>query len=115
MISALGIFQSPHNNPLPWDSYDSKRVFWTTSIVPMGGHIVLERLQCRSETNVRVLVNGKTHEIPGCESSSIQQYGLCELNEFERVIKSRWEKSFCDVCAPGITECVNNISFFEES
>jgi len=111
MISALGIFQSPHENPLPWDSYDSKRIFWTTSIVPMAGHILLERLACGSQTNVRVLVNGKTQPIPGCKSDESE---MCELSEFERVIKARWEKSFCEVCAPGMAECVDGISFFEE-
>jgi hypothetical protein len=111
MISALGIFQSPHDDALPWDSYDSKRVFWTTSIVPMAGHIVLERLTCGRQIKVRVLVNGKTHEIPGCKSDND---GMCELDEFETVVKSRWDKSFCEVCAPGNGECVNTISFFEE-
>jgi len=106
MIPALGIFASPHDNPLPWDSYDADRVFWTTSIVPMAGHIVLERLSCDEKNNkVRVVVNGQTQVVPGCAAE-------CPLEDFERIVTSRWGKSFCEICAQGDQTCVNGITFY---
>ena len=101
---------------MPWEEYDKDRVFWTTSIVPMGGHIVIERLQCGSDTRVRVVVNGRVHEVPGCTSSNSKNprdHGICALDEFERVVRSRWDKGFCATCAPNRPECIDKISFFE--
>ena len=118
MIPALGIFTSPNKNPLPWDSYDANRAFWTTSIVPMGGHIVVERLQCQKsggdtgnppDIRVRVLVNEKVQGIPGCKGAG----ETCLLDEFERLVKGRWKKSFCETCAMTYVDCVDDISFFE--
>jgi hypothetical protein len=117
MIPALGIFPTSNPDPLPWTSYDKDRVFWTTSIVPMGGHIIIERLQCGEETNVRVIVNGRTHQVPGCpesDSKDPRETGLCGLEQFESVVKGGWEKGFCEVCAPGDGGCVDGISFFEK-
>lgn len=111
MIPALGIFPSPTDNPLPWDRYDETRVFWTTSIVPMGGHVVVERLQCGKDVKVRVVVNERVQAVPGCDTPT--EDGICGLEEFERVVKSRWKGGFCETCAPGRLECVDNISFFE--
>jgi hypothetical protein len=112
VIPALGIFPAPNSDPLPWDKYDDKRAFWTTSIVPMGGHVVIERVECDDKTYARILVNGKTHQLTNCPSP-MKNTGLCELSDFERIIKSSWEKSFCEVCAPEQTECIAEISFFE--
>lgn len=107
MIPALGIFPSPVKDPLPWDTYDADRVFWTTSIVPMAGHIVVERLQCgKGDTRVRVVVNGRVQGVPGCDTQG------CRLDEFESIVKGRWEKGFCEACAPDRVECVDKISFF---
>ena len=78
----------------------------------MSGHIVVERLECDSETKVRVVVNGRPQTIPGCDTL-LGQNGICLLDEFERVVRSRWKKSFCENCAPNQPECVDKISFFE--
>jgi hypothetical protein len=107
MIPALGIFPSPHPDPMPWDTYDADRVFWTTSIVPMAGHIVIERLNCSDSTKVRVVMNGQTHVIPGCTAE-------CPLSDFERIITSRWVTSFCATCAQGSASCVDGISFYDD-
>jgi hypothetical protein len=115
VVPALGIFTSP-KDALPWDSYDLDRVFWTTSIVPMGGHIVVERLDCDGTPTVRVVVNGQTQAVSGCDTvinAPPDAYGLCSLDQFESVVRGRWEKSFCEACAPDQPECVDNISFFE--
>ena len=82
----------------------------------MGGHIIIERLQCGEDIKVRVIVNGRTHEVPGCmksDSKDPMEMGLCDVGEFERVVKGRWEKGFCEVCAPGQGDCIEGISFFE--
>jgi acid phosphatase len=114
MVPALGIFPSPHDNPLPADTYDSDRVFWTTAIVPMGGHIVIERLDCGSSgPQVRVLVNERIQSVPGCESAKTLGVGLCDLNQFETIVKGRWDTTFCEACAPDEPDCVDSISFFE--
>jgi acid phosphatase len=110
----LGIFPAPNTSPpLPWDKYDGNRVFWTTSIVPMGGHIVIERLQCpgTQQQQVRVVVNERVQSVPGCEGGVD---GMCALEEFERVVTGRWTGGgFCEVCAPGNETCVDGISFYE--
>ncbi len=116
MIPALGIFPTSNPDPLPWNSYDKDRAFWTTSIVPMGGHIIVERLECKADSKVRVIVNGRTHEVPGCTTSKASdpaEVGLCRLEQFLEVVKEKWEKGFCEVCAPGRGDCVDGISFFE--
>ena len=76
----------------------------------MGGHIVVERLQCGKDVKVRVVVNGRIQAVPGCGTPT---EGICGIEEFERVVKSRWEKEFCETCAPDRSECVDKISFFE--
>lgn len=119
IIPALGIFPAPNKHPLPWDTYDSDRVFWTTSIVPMGGHVVVERLDCsrdsqETDTRVRVLVNGRIQSVPGCmEIDSFKGTGVYSLDEFEKVVRGRWEKRFCDLCGDGMEGCVDGISFYE--
>lgn len=84
----------------------------------MGGHIIIERLQCGEDTKVRVIVNGRTHPVPGCTESGSKrvdesEVGVCGMEEFERVVSARWDKRFCEVCAPGEGDCVDGISFFE--
>jgi acid phosphatase len=114
IVPALGIFPPPNKDPMPWDKYDAERVFWTTSIVPMGGHVVVERLDCNSDIRVRVVVNGRVQPIPGCNAPADQAaLGICQLEQFEQIVKGRWEKTFCEACAPDQPECVNSISFYE--
>ena len=114
MVPALGIFPEPNKNPLPWDSYDADRAFWTTSIVPMAGHIVIERLECDEETYVRIVVNGRVQPVQGCDTSSLLgNVGICPLDEFETVVRGRWDTGFCEACAPNHPDCVDKISFYE--
>ena len=77
----------------------------------MGGHIVVERLTCDNDIRVRVLVNEVVQKIPGCHE--VGGEGIYDLNEFQKVIKGRWEKGFCETCAMTYTDCVDKISFFE--
>jgi acid phosphatase len=100
IIAALGI--TP-DKPLPWDKY-ADRVFWTTSVVPMGGHIVVERLHC-PDPHVRVLVNGRL------QSMSWDESGIYPLNDFIAQVRGKWNGTFCDAC--GNVDCVNDIDFFE--
>src|ERR1700721_1974154 len=103
MVPALGIFPAPNQDPLKWDEYDQDRVFWTTSIVPMAGHIVIERLQCNSNIKVRVVVKGRPQEVSGCTKSTStdpRDYAVYSLDEFERVVRGRWGKGYCEICAP---------------
>jgi hypothetical protein len=72
----------------------------------MGGHIVIERLQCK-ETRVRVVVNGKVHQVPGCDSQG------CTVSDFERIVKGRWKTGYCEACAPNDVGCVDRIAFYE--
>jgi acid phosphatase len=118
MVPALGIFPSPRDDPMPWDKYDQDRVFWTTSIVPMGGHVVVERLECGpSDTRVRVVVNERVQRVPGCSEldapGGVAGSGVYRLDEFERVVRSRWDQGFCEACAAGAEGCIESISFFE--
>lgn len=98
---------------MPWDKMPENYIFYTTSIVPMGGHIVIERLRCGAgHPRVRVLVNERVQPVPGCAPSK-EFPDTCDLAEFERVVRGRWGgKGFCETCAPNNVECIDKISFY---
>lgn len=74
----------------------------------------MERLECFEQIYVRVLVNERVQLVPGCDGTSeLGKVGIYPLDEFERVVRGRWDSGFCEACAPGYTECVDKISFYE--
>lgn len=110
IVPALGIFPG---DPLPWDTYDADRVFWTTSVVPMGGHIVVERLDC-GDTRVRLVVNGRVQLINDlADSTELTALGVYQLDAFTKAVRGKWEQGFCEACANGTEECIDGISFYD--
>ncbi|RDW72574.1 uncharacterized protein DSM5745_07746 [Aspergillus mulundensis] len=95
-LEALDIFKDPKYDPhLPTTHRANDRVWRTSSVMPMGGRIILERMTCSSmngglggeeATFVRVNINDKIVPLPYCKSGP----GLsCPLSEFATHVTRR--------------------------
>lgn len=117
MVTALGIFPEDQDDIMRWDKYSKHRPFKSVSIVPMGGHIIIERLQCSETTSIRIIINNRIQEIPNCKLLYPKHNGykgVYPLVEFERVTRRRWNNTFCEMCDPSGTEgCIDKISFYQ--
>ncbi|KAK9460610.1 histidine phosphatase superfamily [Lipomyces oligophaga] len=98
LITALGLFRD--QEPLPASHLVPDREWRLSTVVPMGGRIVFERVSCGTassadSTGVRLLVNDAVTPIPGCQDQEI-----CPLDEFLDIIKATGLRlqSFEDVC-----------------
>ena len=78
-LTALEIMADPKYDPvLPVTHMVSDRVWRTSSVMPMGGRVVLERMTCSSggegahgdagRTFLRVVINEKVTPLPYCKS-----------------------------------------------
>ncbi|KAF7595014.1 acid phosphatase pho5 [Aspergillus hancockii] len=94
-LTALDIMRDPKYDPyLPTTHRATDRVWRTSSVMPMGGRIVLERLTCPvsaessndKNTFLRVNINDKNMPLPYCKSGP----GLsCPLEEFVSHVERR--------------------------
>ncbi|KAL4904624.1 hypothetical protein BDW74DRAFT_168238 [Aspergillus multicolor] len=95
-LEALDILKDPKYDPhLPMTHRATDRVWRTSSVMPMGGRITLERMTCSSMnsglggeegTFVRININDKIVPLPYCKSGP----GLsCPLNEFTAHVARR--------------------------
>ncbi|KAL4995567.1 histidine phosphatase superfamily [Aspergillus recurvatus] len=106
-IEALDIMEDPKYDPdLPTTYRADDRVWRTSSVLPMGGRIILERMTCSStdrdrkfegDTFIRVNINDKIVPLPYCKSGP----GLsCPLGEFNAHVGRRNMEvgNFGEVC-----------------
>ncbi|KAE8387504.1 histidine phosphatase superfamily [Aspergillus alliaceus] len=117
-ITALDILKDTKYDPsLPTTHRVADRVWRTSSVMPMGGRIVLERLACPAssveepkgrEAFLRINMNDKIVPLPYCQSGP----GLsCPLEEFVGHVDRRRSEvgEFGDVC--GLKGDVGYINF----
>lgn len=98
IIGALGVLSPKEHLPIDRVVFDSK---WSTGdIVPMAGHLTIERLQCSSTPisdkgkYVRLVINEAVVPVDTCQSGPGYS---CPLQEFTEVI-SKDLPSFVDAC-----------------
>ena len=119
-LTALDIMKDPKYDPsLPTSHMAADRAWRTSSVMPMGGRIVLERMVCssggegaRDETPfLRTLINDEVVPLPYCQSGP----GLsCSLKDFDEHVDRRRQEvgDFADVC--GIEGDAGRITFLRQ-
>jgi hypothetical protein len=77
IFSAIGLFvqAAPLNPFFP----DPNRTWIVARMVPFAGRMVVEKLECKMDEYVRILVNDKVESLLFCGASSD---GLCLLDDF---------------------------------
>ncbi|KAK9469436.1 histidine phosphatase superfamily [Lipomyces arxii] len=97
LIGTLGLF--PETDHLPHTHMPESRSWKLSSVVPMGGRIVLERVRHGSQIGVRILVNDGVVVMPGCESETTPA-GICPLSKFVAIVDEKGKQigNFEDVC-----------------
>ncbi|KAK9235862.1 histidine phosphatase superfamily [Lipomyces kononenkoae] len=102
LVGTIGLF--PEDQPLPSTHVPDNRNWKLSSVVPMGGRVVFERVSCTSSigspsTWVRILVNDGVVPVPGCESETTSG-GLCPLDVFIKIVDKKGEEvgHFDQVC-----------------
>jgi len=133
IMSALGIFPEHQASSMRWDKYSKHALFRSSLLVPMAGHILIERLACDDNNHhntvngisIRILINGRVQEIPTCTTLYQRDRrfkGVYPLDVFgERVTRMGRNRTFCEMCDPwpagnsssSSSECINRISFYE--
>lgn len=117
-LEALDIMKDPKYDPhLPTTHRVADRVWRTSSVLPMGGRIILERMTCSSYRNendtafVRVNVNDKIVPLPYCKSGPGSS---CPLNEFLTHVQRRGQEvgDFGRVC--GLDGDAGQITFLKQ-
>lgn len=106
---------------LPTTHVAKDRVWKTSSVMPMGARITLERLTCPSPTSdnqaqpsdiyVRININDKVKPLPYCRSGPGHS---CPLAEFAGHVQRRGQEvgDFGEVC--GLGSDVGGISFLRQ-
>ncbi|KAL4898767.1 histidine phosphatase superfamily [Aspergillus ambiguus] len=86
-LTALDILKDDKYDPdLPTTHAVPDRVWRTSSVMPMGGRIVLERMSCSSSAYVRVSINDRTVPLPYCQTGPGRS---CPLREFAGHVERR--------------------------
>lgn len=117
IISVLGILKDhQRGKDMRWDKYDKHRTFRITSLVPMAGHLIVERLECKDTPSIRILINDRIQEIIDYKSLTTEKEykGVYSISDFENSVKGKWSSiTFCKECAPRNNSCINKISLYE--
>lgn len=119
-LTALDIFKDSKYDPaLPTTHIAEDRVWRTSTVMPMGGRITLERLNCQSSTGsvddeeffIRVNINDGIVPLPYCRSGPGKS---CPLKQFVEFVQQRRAKvgEFGDVC--GLEGDVGRITFLHQ-
>ncbi|KAJ8100913.1 histidine phosphatase superfamily [Lipomyces tetrasporus] len=102
LVGTLGLF--PEVEPLPYTYVPDNRNWKLSSVVPMGGRVVFERVSCvstmsTSSVGVRILVNDGVVPVPGCESET-RDGEICPLDVFVKLVDKKGEEvgEFDEVC-----------------
>jgi acid phosphatase len=88
IVFALGLLVP--KNPLPLEYIPWGNPYSTSNIVPMGGHLTLERLSCNATaispegTYVRVVLNEAVVPFDSCQSGPGYS---CALDDYESMLK----------------------------
>lgn len=93
LITTLGLFAD--SSPLPATHAVDDRKWRLSSVVPMGGRIIFERVSCStaaSEPGVRLLVNDAVMTIPGCEKFARKEGNICPLAKFIEIVNGIGER-----------------------
>ena len=109
MLAALDLFHDDVD--LPVSKIETGRMWKTSSVVPMGGRVIFERLACAAaskpgsaeageeeeETFVRININDGIVPLPSCSSGPGSS---CPLSDFVAYIKKRGQEvgDFREVC-----------------
>ena len=121
-LVALDMFKDPKHDPeLPTTHVAKDRVWKTSSVMPMGARIILERLTCPSPTlddktqpsdkYVSININDKVKPLPYCRSGP----GFsCPLAEFTSHVQRRGQEvgDFGEMC--GLGSDVGGITFLHQ-
>ena len=88
-VAALDLFPEPSGLPTSHIAVD--RNWRTSTIVPMGGRIILERLACQTGASderhyVRTIVNDAIVAVPGCDGETRRG---CRLDAFADLVEKR--------------------------
>ncbi|KAK9358096.1 histidine phosphatase superfamily [Lipomyces starkeyi] len=102
LVGTLGLF--PEIEPLPPTHVPDNRNWKLSSVVPMGGRVIFERVSCASNIGarrigVRILVNDGVVPVPGCQSET-SDGGICPLDVFVKLVDQKGEEvgQFDEVC-----------------
>ncbi|CDK25594.1 unnamed protein product [Kuraishia capsulata CBS 1993] len=66
IASAFGLYEG--QDSLPVDRIEFQRSFKVSDLVPMAGHLVLERLMCGKNEYVRIIMNESVYPLPWCQT-----------------------------------------------
>ncbi|KAJ6041074.1 hypothetical protein N7499_001252 [Penicillium canescens] len=112
-ITALGVLGSDMVQ-LPTTHVVADRIWRTSSILPMGARVTLERMSCSSgndESYVRVNINDRIMPLPFCKSGPGES---CPLGRFVDYVRQRKAKvgDFTEVC--GLQGDPGSITFLHQ-
>ncbi|KAK9446667.1 histidine phosphatase superfamily [Limtongia smithiae] len=118
LISALGLFSEAA--PLPVSHLVPDRSWKLSTVVPMGGRIVFERISCANsitadrDIGVRLLVNDAVTRVPGCEHATLRGE-ICPLQEYIDIVDRKGQQvgGFEEACGLD-SEQRRRPSFFEK-
>lgn len=124
MLAALDLFHD--NEDLPITHVADERRWRTSSITPMGGRVIFERIVCSSPSStlktsdvgededvfVRINVNDGIVAIPGCKGGPGKS---CALDRFLEMVKRRGEEvgDFREKCGLG-KDAADRITFLHQ-
>lgn len=114
-LTALEILKDPKYDPaLPTTHIAKDRVWRTSTVMPMGGRITLERLNCPSspeDSFIRININDGIVPLPFCKSGPAKS---CPLRQFVEFVQQRRAEvgEFGDVC--GLEGDVGRITFLHQ-
>lgn len=99
-LAALGILSEPNEPHLPTTHVVADRAWQTSTILPMGARVTIERLTCSSEhkgTFIRVNINDRITPLPFCKSGPGRS---CDLDSFMAYVRQRGQEvgDFGEVC-----------------
>jgi acid phosphatase len=113
-ITALGVLEND-KGPLPTTHVVADRMWRTSSILPMGARVTLERMSCLAgsgESYVRVNINDRIMPLPFCKSGP---GGSCPVGRFVDYVYQRRAEvgAFAEVC--GLQGDVGSITFLHQN
>ncbi len=114
LLTALGILSDPSEMNLPTTHAITDRLWKTSSVLPMGARITLERLGCSSvenQTYIRININDRIVPLHSCRSGP---GGSCALPDFVDYVQRRGAAfgDFGEVC--GLKGHAERITFLRQ-
>ncbi|KAJ5560313.1 multiple inositol polyphosphate phosphatase [Penicillium frequentans] len=113
ILTALGVLSEIGESPLPPSYLVADRLWRTSSVLPMGGRVIVERLTCSDKKDkfIRININDRVVPLPLCRSGPGSS---CSLDDFIRYVNSQ-EVSFGDYGqACGLKDHAERITFLRQ-